>query len=427
MSSSRIAPVRRSRHHGLGFWAVGFTFLTAMAFTTLPTPLWVLYRERDGFSAFTVTVVFAAYAVGVAVSLFLVGHLSDQHGRRRVLVPALLANVVAAVIFLVSPDLPGLLAARTLCGLGTGAVTATATAWLAELHAVARPGAPTRRAQLVATAVNLGGFGVGALASGLLAQWAPDPLVEPYLVFLGLLVVTVGLVLVTPETREAQTPRPPYRPQRVAVPADSRGRYYAAGAATFVALACLGLFTSLAPSFLAGILHATSLVLAGAVSFSVFGAAVLAQLATATWTTRRVLATAVPLLPVGLVVLVVAVWLPAPSLAGFLVGGLLTGAGAGLIFKGSVATVAGLADEDRRAEALAGLFLAGYIGLAGPVVGLGVLTLVAPLQVGLLVFAGLLAAAVVAAAPALLRRPGADVSRPARADARNRTNGTLVR
>jgi MFS family permease len=410
-SSHGPATARLRRHHLLGFWAVAFSFLTTMAFTTVPTPLWALYRERDGLSAFTVTVVFAAYAVGVAVSLFLAGHLSDRHGRRRVLVPALAANVVAAVIFLVDPGLVGLVVARVLCGLGIGAVTATATAWLGELHAVARPEAPARRAQLVATAANLGGFGVGAFASGILAEWAPAPLTVPYLVFLGLLIVAVGLVLATPETREAPQPRPPYRPQRMAVPAGSRGRFLAAATATFVAFASFGLFSSLAPSFLAALLHATSLALAGAVAFSVFAAAVVAQLVTATLSVRRVLAAAVPLLAAGLVLLVVAVWLPTPSLAAFLVGGVLTGAGAGLVFKGSVGTVAALASADRRAEALAGLFLAGYIGLAGPVVGLGVLTLLVPQQDGLLVFAGLLAAAVVAVAPGLLRRPEASLPR----------------
>jgi MFS family permease len=77
----------------------------------------------------------------VALSLFLAGHLSDWHGRRRVLVPALLLQIVAGVVFLVWPSLPGLLLARVLSGLGIGAVTATATAWLSELR-----GADSQRA-----------------------------------------------------------------------------------------------------------------------------------------------------------------------------------------------------------------------------------------------------------------------------------------
>jgi MFS family permease len=53
--------------------------------------------------------VFAVYAVAVALSLFLVGHLSDSHGRRRVLMPALLLEILAGLIFVVWPSLPGLL------------------------------------------------------------------------------------------------------------------------------------------------------------------------------------------------------------------------------------------------------------------------------------------------------------------------------
>ena len=47
-----------------------------MAFTTVPTPLWSLFARRDGFSSLTITVAFAVYAVAVAISLVLAGHLS---------------------------------------------------------------------------------------------------------------------------------------------------------------------------------------------------------------------------------------------------------------------------------------------------------------------------------------------------------------
>ena len=62
-----------------------------------------------------------------------------------------------------------------------------------------------------------------------------------------------------------------------------------------------------------------------------------------------------------------------------------------------------MAPPERRAETLAGMFLAGYVGLALPVVGLGVLTQYASGKVGLLVFGAVLAAAALAAMPAVLR------------------------
>src|SRR4029079_12587919 len=122
--------------------------MVVMAYSAFPTPLYGLYAARDGFGALTITAVFAAYAVGVAISLFLVGHLSDSYGRRRVLLPALALTAASAVLFLVWRDLPGLLVARVINGLAVGAVTATATAWIAELHAAGRPQDAARRAEL---------------------------------------------------------------------------------------------------------------------------------------------------------------------------------------------------------------------------------------------------------------------------------------
>ncbi len=106
----------------------------AMAFTTIPTPIYALYQDRDGFPAWVVTVVFAASAVGVALSLYLAGHVSDWLGRRAVVVVALGIEILSAVLFLVWNNVVGLIVARFVSGLGIGAITATATAHLSELR-----------------------------------------------------------------------------------------------------------------------------------------------------------------------------------------------------------------------------------------------------------------------------------------------------
>ncbi|MEA2312659.1 MAG: hypothetical protein QOE28_2627 [Solirubrobacteraceae bacterium] len=386
-------------HPRFGFWAVALSFTTAMAFTTVPTPLWSLYAQRDRFSSFTVTIAFAAYALAVALSLFLAGHLSDWYGRRRVLMPALALEILAGVVFLVWPSLPGLLVARVMSGLGIGVVTATATAWLPELH-----GPGSRRAQIVTTAANLGGLGLGALISGALAQWAGDALRLPFFVFTAALSLAWVAVLAAAETRAPRAPRPRYRPQRVSVPPQARARFLAAALGAAITFAVFGLLTSLAPTFLAQTLHRPSHALAGAVTFTAFATAALAQTIAASRTTQQLLAAAIPALLAGLGLLTIAVWLPAPSLGVFLAGDLVIGAGSGLMFKGAIATVSEIAAQEHRAEALAGIFLAAYLGLAGPVIGLGALTQAASMRVSLLVFAALLALGILAASPALLGR-----------------------
>jgi len=172
-------PEARSRRHNAAFWIVGYTFAVTMAFSALPTPLYVLYQARDGFSTFLITVIFAAYAVGVVASLFLAGHLSDWAGRRRMVLLAVLVNMFSGVLFLLWPATAGLIVARLVSGVSVGMLTATATAYLSELHAAARPGAGRSRSEIVATAANLGGIGLGPLLSGLLAQYFGHALVLP--------------------------------------------------------------------------------------------------------------------------------------------------------------------------------------------------------------------------------------------------------
>lgn len=402
MTTSTSSSHARSSRYGLGFWAVAFAFTAVMAFTTAPTPLWSLFAQRDRFSSLTITVVFAAYAVAVALSLFFVGHLSDWYGRRRMLIPAIALNVVAATVFIAWPQLPGLILARVVSGLGVGVVTATATVWIAELGAAGRPMPNPRRSQLVSTAANLGGLGLGGLIAGFLAQWAGHALTLPFLVLGGLVVIALVLTSFAPETREPSSPRPRYRPQRVCVPLRSRGRFFAAAAGAAITFAIFGLITSLAPSFLDETLHLPSHALAGAVSFAMFGAAALAQTLTGARPAHWLLALAIPALLTGVGLLTLAVWVPAPSFGLFVAGDLTAGAGAGLMFKGAIGTVSEISLPERRAEAIAGLFLACYLGLAGPVIALGALTQIASTPVSLLVFSGLLALGILAATPALL-------------------------
>src|ERR1700758_4949111 len=103
-ASTRIHLGRRA-----GFAGAALAFAVGMMGTTLPTPLYALYRQRFGFSELMVTVIFATYAAGVIASLVAFGRLSDQIGRRRMLLPALGLSALRAVCFLIADGLPLLL------------------------------------------------------------------------------------------------------------------------------------------------------------------------------------------------------------------------------------------------------------------------------------------------------------------------------
>ena len=406
MTAALSEPSVGSPRHRRSFWVVAFAFLVVMALGTVPSPLYGLYRVRDHFSLFIVTVAFAVYAVGVIAALLLAGHLSDFYGRRRLLLPAVGISIVSAVVFLASKSLAGLLTGRLINGISIGIVASTATAYLAELHASGRPRAPAHKAQLTASAVNIGGLAVGALVAGLLAQWVAHPLTVPYLVFLAALVLAAIGVALSPETHEAPKPRPRYRPQRMSIPHEEMGRFFAAALSTFVAFAANGLFAGLAGLFLAVTLHHPSRALAGVVVGIMFGAAVAAQFLTVGWSVTRELKAGMAAMVIGIGLSVLAVWLRTPSLALFITGGGLIGAGSGAIFKGAVGTVMSIAPPDRIAESLTGVFLCAYVGISLPVVGAGIALArdVSP-KATMLGFAVAVSAGIVASAIKLLGRP----------------------
>jgi hypothetical protein len=158
--------------------------------------------------------------------------------------------------------------------------------------------------------------------------------------------------------------------------------------------------------FLAVTLHHPSRALAGGVVGVMFGAAVAAQFLTVGWPVTRDLAAGMASMVIGIGLAVVAVWLHSPSLALFITGGVLIGAGSGAIFKGAVGTVMSIAPPGRIAESLTGVFLCAYVGISLPVVGAGIALArhVSP-KVTLLGFAIAVTAGIAASAIKLLGRP----------------------
>jgi MFS family permease len=403
-ASARALP-RLSR--GAGFWAVAFAFLVAAAFSTVPSSLYGLYEQHDHLSSLTLTLVYAVYAVGIVASLLLAGHVSDWYGRRTVLLPALAVAIVAAVVFLVWRSLAGLLVARVLTGLALGAAVATATAFITDLDA-GPGGVPTRRAAVVGTIANIGGLAVGPLIAGLLARYAAHPLTLPFIVFLAALVAAMVAVFLAPEGHAGVHPRPRYRPQRLTAPTGARRQFVAATTGAFAAFAVFGLFAGLAGTFLAGPLQHPSPALTGLTIFLTFGVGVVVQIMTLHWPAHRLVAAGIAPVIVGLCVLVVSAWTSPPSLALFLIGGVVAGAGGGAIFRGSLTVVISTSGPDDRAGALATFFTAGYAGVSVPVVGVGLALQQLSPRVTLLIFGLAVGLGILAAAQILVRpAPGA--------------------
>ena len=153
------------------------------------TPLLVMYRQTNGYSATVVDALLGTYVLGLAPALLAGGALSDRYGRRRSVLLALVASGLGS-LSLAFDSLPYLFTGRLLSGVALGLGMTVGTSWVTELTVEAGQGlvVGARRASLSLTA----GFGAGAGVAGMLAQWSPWPGSLPYLVH----VVLTAFVLV---------------------------------------------------------------------------------------------------------------------------------------------------------------------------------------------------------------------------------------
>ena len=347
-----------------GFVLVAYAFLVTMIGTTLPTPLYPLYEQRYSFGELMVTVIFAVYALGVIAGLLVFGNLSDEIGRKPVLLTGLAFSAISAFLFVFAGSLVPIFVGRVVSGLSAGVFTGTATAMLVDLA----PGGRRRMASFVAVVVNLGGLGLGTLLSGLLADHARSPLRLPFIVDLVLLVPAVLGLLVTPETVQRQAFR--LRLQRLSVPPEVRSVFIRGATAGFGSFAVAGVFSSVAPVFLGAILGRTSHALAGAIVFILFSASIVGQLLVSRLSDRRALILGCALLAGGVGLLALALWIE--SLAALIASASVVGLGQGLVIGAGLAAINQRAPVEHRGETASSFFVVMYVGLSLPVIGVGI-------------------------------------------------------
>ncbi|HEX3589986.1 MAG TPA: MFS transporter [Pseudonocardiaceae bacterium] len=191
------------------------------------TPLLIVYRDRAGYSEVGVDVFLGAYVVGLIPGLLIASALSDRFGRKPVLLAGLVASIIGSAV-LAAGQVGGagwIIAGRLLCGVGVGIAMAVGTAWVSELSTpdfdpAAGSGAGARRASIALTL----GLGIGPGCAGLLAQWAPLPLVLPYVVQVALAIP--ALVLLWSQGVETRFDRGAVGLwRRLRVPAAGHGRF----------------------------------------------------------------------------------------------------------------------------------------------------------------------------------------------------------
>lgn len=335
----------------------------------LPTPLYPGYQQTFGFSDLTMTLIFATFALVTAPALLFFGPAADALGRRVVLRASVIAAALASGCFALAAGPEWLFVGRATQGVALGAATAAATALIAERA----PDGNRSRASVVASMAFVGGTAAGPLVAGVLAEYAPLPLLLPYLAHLVLLGIGWLCVSALPASG-ARASR--WRPTRPHVPAGMRLRLGTAAAVGFLAWTVAGLFLAVIPAVLGRAAQIGNLALTGGIVAAVLACSVLV----------------LPLIPrcgpgtaqfVGLGALLgslIALTLTGgSSLPVTMAAAIAAGVGHGLAYGGTVATIDTTAPNGQRASINGAVYLVFYLGTGVPTVAVGLLTLELPL------------------------------------------------
>jgi predicted MFS family arabinose efflux permease len=354
--------------------------------TSLITPLIPIYQDRLGFSDTVVTLFLGCYVAALVPSMLTLGQLSDRIGRKAVLLGALATLAVAQAILITEPGLAGLLVARAIQGLATGAFFGTCTAFLVD---ASPPGRTPFVAVLGSVSIRLGlGFGPGI--GGVIAQYAGQPLRLPFELHLVAIAAAAAVVVTLPETVRVRSRRP--LTLRLEVPPAERAVFWRVLVPSGALFSLFdGVALSLIPVFLVRTLGVDDYALVGAAGFLVLVSGAASQLVFPRLPPNRAIGWGLAVAAVASVGVVLSS--PTASAALALGSVAVTGAAAGLVFKGGVDLCTQIAPVQDRGKLLSSYYVACYLGgFSVPLLVVGVLSDLIGLTAALAALSGLAAA-----------------------------------
>ncbi len=170
---SASSPIALGRRASLFVSAgvVAHTLWTSAA----PAMAYRLYADEWHLTHTVTTGIFAIYPVVVVLTLIGFGDLSDHIGQRSTMLIGLGASLVGTMLFAVAPDVWWLFAGRALMGVGVRITAGPSTAAVTEFTVTDPVQSLSRRAALIATVAQAGGFAAALLVGGALIAYAPWP------------------------------------------------------------------------------------------------------------------------------------------------------------------------------------------------------------------------------------------------------------
>ena len=344
--------------------AAGAATLTA---ASAPSPLYPVYQRLWGFSAFTLTVIFAVYVFALLAALLTIGSLSDRIGRRPLASGALVLLALGMLLFATADDPGGLIAARIVQGFAVGAASGTITAMIIDLAPNPHSGS------IISSAAPPLGIVIGAVLAGALVQFAPLPRQLVFCVLAAAYLVLAALVWFVrerprPEMTARQSIWRSLRPS-AGLPRTTRPTFLALVPSIAAMWALSGLYLSLGSSVLRSVFTVHSHFIVG-LTLGMFFAAGIAG---------TVISTVLPVhqrdlfgdgaLLVGVVVTVGGTLSSALPL--YVIGSAIAGLGFGAAFRLVVDALDKASPVAQRGEVFATMYIVSYLSFSIPALAAG--------------------------------------------------------
>jgi predicted MFS family arabinose efflux permease len=299
----------------------------------------------------------------VLVALLVAGRLSDHLGRKPVVLAATVAQAVTMVLFGTADGLTGLLVARVVQGLITGAAIGAVGAAMIDLDK-----ARGTTANAVAPPF---GTATGAIVAGVLVQYLPFPTHLVYVVF-GLIFIlqAIGLAFMTESIAPRGNVLASLKPQ-LGLPRATREPLLLA-LPVLVAVWCLaGFYGALGPMLVRSMLGSNTALLGGLALFVLAACGGISVLVFQRREPGEMMMLGVTSLFAGVALAVIS--LPYSAIAFFFLGTAIAGVGFGAGFQGAIRTVVPFAAPHERAGVLSIVFIISYIAMGVPAVLAGLM------------------------------------------------------
>ncbi|MDR6610301.1 MFS transporter [Pseudomonas synxantha] len=345
-----------SHSNRASLWFLAVTLLSFLAASTAPTPLYHLYQEQMQFSAATLTLIFAVYALSLLAALLTVGSLSDYLGRKPVIFTAVVLNILAMLLFIYADSVAWLISARVLQGFATGMATAVLGATLLDTD--------RERGPLVNSVAPLTGMAIGGLGCGALAEFAPAPLHLTFWLLLALFVMQALYVWRLPESVSRQAGVWASLRPTLHVPLQARSTLWRVLPLNTALWALGGFYASLAPSLVRTATGSTSNMIGGAsvAALTLTGALMIYSMRNRP--AGKSLLLGASMMPTGVVLILLGVH--SASLLLFFLGTVVAGCGFGSGFLGTLRSLVPLALPHERAGLVSAYYALSYLAFCLP-------------------------------------------------------------